>query len=179
VASSGGGGKAGRVRRGGEGKQKADAEHVTAIVVLKLFQKIKGAPYDPAKGRRRAWLKTVAHDAGADYVKDRQRAGIGSGNADRLESIEARDNLVHEIDEECERRLLHEAMDRVQLRVEPDTWQMFWLLPFGKESGNKVAQEFGRKLLAVYQAKRRVQELIKEELARLEGPPSAGPEKNS
>jgi RNA polymerase sigma-70 factor (ECF subfamily) len=129
--------------------------------------------YDPAQ-RFRGWLRTVTHRAFCDWHEARQRRpGQGSGDsavAAQLETIEARDDLLRRLEEEFDGELLQEALARVRLRVEERTWEAFRLLAFEGLSGEEAAARVGMKLGAAYVAKSKVQRMVQEEIARLEGP---------
>jgi len=61
-------------------------------------------------------------------------------------------------------------MTQVRLRVAPQTWQAFWLTAWEGLSGAEAAQRIPMQVAQVYVAKRRVQRMLQEEVARLEGP---------
>src|SRR5436305_6703044 len=63
--------------------QEADAQDVTQMVLLKLSQKMGEFVYDPSRSFR-AWLKVITHHAWQDFVKERQRPGLGSGDSQVL-----------------------------------------------------------------------------------------------
>jgi RNA polymerase sigma-70 factor (ECF subfamily) len=151
--------------------QVADAEDVTQQVLLKLAQKMHAFSYDPSQSFR-AWLKTVTHHAWRDFVEARHRPGAGSGDTSVLEvlhSVEARDGLVNDLDEEFTRDLLEEAMARVRLRVQPHTWEAFHLLAIENLSGAEVSAQLNMKVATVFVARSKVQKMLKEEVRRLEG----------
>jgi RNA polymerase sigma-70 factor (ECF subfamily) len=159
--------------------QEADAQDVTQNVLLRLAQKMGAFTYDPARSFR-AWLKTLTQHALSDFLEARQRPGLGSGDSQvgqLLASLEARDDLARELAEEFDRELLREAMARVRLRVAPQTWQAFHLTAFEGLSGAEAAERIPMQVAQVFVAKRRVQKMIREEVARLEaaeapeGPP--------
>ena len=103
--------------------QEADAHDVTQDVLLRLAAKLRDFEYDPSHSFR-AWLKTLTQHAWSDFLESRQRAGLGSGDsqvAAWLHSLEARDDLVQQLEAEFDRELLEEAMARVRLRVETRT----------------------------------------------------------
>jgi RNA polymerase sigma-70 factor (ECF subfamily) len=158
--------------------QEADAEDVTQRVLLKLAQKMRTFTYDPSKSFR-AWLKTVTHHAWRDFVEARNRPGTGSGDTgvlEQLHTVQARDALVDELDEEFARELLDEAMARVRLRVQPHTWQAFQLLAVEGRSGAEAAERLGMKVATVFVARSKVQKLLQEEVRKLEGRDPVRPE---
>jgi RNA polymerase sigma-70 factor (ECF subfamily) len=152
------------------GLQEADAQDVTQIVLLKLAQKMREFTYDPSRSFR-GWLKTLAHHAWSDFLESRQRPGLGSGDSrvqGVLSSIAARDDLVQQLKAEFDRELLEEAMARVRLRVAPQTWQAFTLTALDGLSGAAAAERIPMQVAQVFVAKRRVQKMLQEEVARLE-----------
>jgi len=157
------------------GLQDADAQDVTQMVLARLADKMQAFAYDPARSFR-GWLRTLAHHAWSDFITDRRRAGLGSGDTDvldRLHSVEARDDLARQLDEECERDLLEEAMALVRLRVEPRTWDAFRLLALDGRSGAEAAAQLGMKVATVFVARSKVQRMIQEEARKLDAPNKA------
>jgi len=153
------------------GLQDADAEDVTQMVLARLADKMRAFAYDPARSFR-GWLRTLAQHAWSDFVA-RRRVGVGSGDTsilDRLYGIEARDDLARQLDEECERELLEEAMVRVRLRVEQRTWDAFQLLALDGRSGAETAAQLGMKVPTVFVARSKVQRMIQEEARKLDAP---------
>lgn len=144
---------------------------MTQIVLLKLARRMRTFTYDPGRSFR-AWLKTVTHHAWRDFVEGRARPGAGSGDTGVLEllhTLQARDQLVGELDEELSRDLLDEAMARVRLRVQPHTWQSFHLLAVEGRCGADAAAQLGMKVATVFVARSKVQKMIQQEVRRLEG----------
>lgn len=144
--------------------QAADAEEVTQIVLVKLVEKMRSFTYDPSRSFR-AWLKTVTHHAWQDYV-DSQRLGKWQ---EFMADPEAPRALEKSLEEEFQQAMLEEAMARVRDRVEPHTWEAFWLTTLEQAPGADVAAKLGMELPAVYMAKSRVQKMLREEIGRLEG----------
>jgi RNA polymerase sigma-70 factor (ECF subfamily) len=106
-------------------------------------------------------------------VQGNRRPGAGSGDSavlDRLQTVEARDDLVRRLDEEFDQELLAEAADRVRRRVEPHTWEAFRLTALERLSGAAAAEQLGMKLATVFKAKSKVQKMLQEEVARLGAP---------
>jgi RNA polymerase sigma-70 factor (ECF subfamily) len=152
--------------------QSADVEEVTQEVLLKLARGIRKFAYDPAKGRFRGWLLTVAHNVWRDIRDARQRAGWGTGDP-RVQHLlgeqEDRTGLAEALDQQFLAEVYEEARARVQLRVSRDTWQAFELLALDERSGAEVAAQFGLKVSAAYAARRRVQHMLAEEVRKLGG----------
>jgi RNA polymerase sigma factor (sigma-70 family) len=148
--------------------QEADAEDITQIVLLKLADKIGDFAYDPSRSFR-AWLKTLTHHAWFDFQKDQRRLGQGSGDSvvgRLLDSVEARDDLVAQLEAEWEREALEESMVRVRLRVAPPTWNAFRLTAIEGLSGAEAGERLGMPASQVFVYKFRVQKMLEEELRR-------------
>jgi RNA polymerase sigma-70 factor (ECF subfamily) len=151
--------------------QESDAQDVTQEVLVQLVEKLRRFQYD--RGRSfRAWLKTIVHHAWQDFLDRRHRAGVGSGDSavwDRLNTVEARENLEQQLQEVFDREVLEEAMARVQQRVAPHTWEAFRLVTFEGLSGPEVAPRVGMQVTMVYVARSKVQKMLREEIDALEG----------
>jgi RNA polymerase sigma-70 factor (ECF subfamily) len=152
--------------------QEADAEDVTQEVLHRLARHMRGLPYDPAKGHFRAWLKTLARHAWTDLWAGRRRAGWGSGDPAvqrLLEEQAGPADLAEALEPEFARELYEEATARVRLRVSRATWQAFELLALEGKSGAEVAARLHMKVAAVYMAKSRVQQMLRNEIQKLGG----------
>jgi RNA polymerase sigma-70 factor (ECF subfamily) len=155
--------------------QDADARDVTQAVLAALCHKMKTFTYDPNLSFR-GWLRTLTHHTWVDLVAVRRPAPLGGsseadgdGHGDRLESIEARDDLIERLNEQFDRELLDEATTRVRLRVETHTWEAFRLTAVERLSGADAAERLHMKVATVFKAKSKVQKMLREEIARLEG----------
>jgi RNA polymerase sigma-70 factor (ECF subfamily) len=158
------------------GLQDADAEDVAQDVLLRLAEKMRTFHYDP-EGSFRGWLKTLTHHAWYDFVRKQQRAGRGSGDTEileRLQTVEAREDLVQRLGQEFDRELLEEAEARVRLRVAPRAWDAFRLLALEGWSGARAAAWLHMSVAAAFVARSKVQRQLVAELQRLEaGDPDA------
>jgi RNA polymerase sigma-70 factor (ECF subfamily) len=151
--------------------QAADAEEVTQNVLLKLVAKLGSFTYDPSRSFR-SWLKTLAHNAWIDYLQSIKTRGMGGNDSQvvvRLESIEARDDLVQRLEAEFDQEVLEEAMARVRERVEPQTWEAFRLTSMEGLSGAEAAVRIPMKEAMVFIARGRVLKLLRQEVQNLEG----------
>jgi RNA polymerase sigma-70 factor (ECF subfamily) len=151
--------------------QESDAQEVTQAVLVKLAEKMHSFRYDPT-GSFRTYLKTLARYAWCDLLQSRQQPGTGRGGSDVLEllaSVEAGDDLAQQLRAQFDEEVLAEAQARVQGRVEPHTWEAFRLTALEGLSGAEAAGRLGLKVATVYKAKSKVQRMLQEEVARLEG----------
>jgi RNA polymerase sigma-70 factor (ECF subfamily) len=150
--------------------QEADAEEVTQAVLVRLSARMRTFTPDPAKSFR-AYLRTVARYAWCDFLEARKQPGAGAGGSDvleLLETVEAGDDLVRRLDEQLDQEVLAEAQIRVHQRVEPHTWEAFQLTALEGLSGTEAAARLGLKVATVYKAKSKVQQMLREEVSRLD-----------
>jgi RNA polymerase sigma-70 factor (ECF subfamily) len=152
------------------GLQEADARDVTQNVMLELARQMSGFEYKTG-GSFRSWLKTIAYRAWCDFLTAHKRTPSENG-ADailaQLAAPDAGDDLLRHLEEECERELLEEAMNRVRVRVQPHTWQAFVLTAVEGKSGAEAAGQLNMKPGTVWVARSKVQKMLQEEVQRLE-----------
>jgi RNA polymerase sigma-70 factor (ECF subfamily) len=151
--------------------QDADAEDVTQMVLVRLAQRMRAFVYDPSRSFR-GWLRTLTRHAWSDFVSARQRGGRGRGDSDTfvsLHTLPARDDLVARLEEQFDREVLEEAQAQVRLRIDPETWEAFCLLAVEGLTGAEAAARLGKTVAGVFKAKTRVQAMLRDEVARLEG----------
>ena len=150
--------------------QEADAEDVTQAVLVRLSARMRTFSYDPARSFR-AYLRTLARYAWCDFLETRRQPGAGGGGSDLLgllESVEAGEDLVRRLNEQFDQEVLAEAQTRVQQRVESHTWEAFGLTAVEGLSGAEAAARLGLKVATVYKAKSKVQQMLNEEVSRLD-----------
>jgi RNA polymerase sigma-70 factor (ECF subfamily) len=151
------------------GLQDADAQDVTQAVLVRLAEKMRDFTYDPSRSFR-GWLKTLAVHARSDFLEGRQRAAAGGGAAapELLETVEARADLAQRLEEAFDHDLLEAASARVRLRVRPRTWDAFRLTALEGLAGAEAARRLGMKVAHVFVAKSEVQQMLADEVRRLE-----------
>jgi RNA polymerase sigma factor (sigma-70 family) len=60
----------------GSGLQDADADEVTQTILEKVSREVRSFEYDPAKGRFRGWLFTIARNEIADFRQEQRRRQV-------------------------------------------------------------------------------------------------------
>src|SRR5262245_32819619 len=158
------------VRRG---LQDTDAQDVTQQVLLKLATKLPSFTYDPDKSFR-AWLRTLTHNAWADFVTGRDEGTDHPSAWAALATVEARDDLLRRIEDEFDLELLEQAMAVVRERVEPATWEAFRLTALEGMTGSDAARRLGKQVANVYVLRSNVQKLLQAAVAELEAARGAG-----
>jgi RNA polymerase sigma-70 factor (ECF subfamily) len=150
--------------------QEADARDVTQTVLLTLAVRMRDFPYDPGRSFR-AWLKTVARHAWLALRERQGRPGGGSGDTgvlEQLHSVAAGEDLLKRLEEGFDQEILEEAVRRVRLRIEPQTWEAFRLTAEEGLSGAEASARIGMRVSQVYVAKRRVRQMLQDEVRKLE-----------
>jgi RNA polymerase sigma factor (sigma-70 family) len=165
-----------------QGLQPADADEVCNDVLLKLWNKMREFQYDPSR-RFRGWLRRVVQNEVKDYWKrDRRRPGSrGIGGPDvqkMLEQIEALpddDPMAAALDDlETSQERLLEAAQRVRSRVAPQTWEAWMASATQGRPAKEVAERLGISVASVYQAKKRVSTMIRDEFESTAAAPGPG-----
>jgi RNA polymerase sigma-70 factor (ECF subfamily) len=150
--------------------QDADAHDVAQKVLLAVSQAI--ANWEPGKDRPpfRAWLLVLSRNAIINALS-RRRPDAGSGSTQTLELLhEQVDNdpqTTAELALEARRETLRWATEQVRGEFSEAIWRMFWETAVLGRTPADVAGELGRTPGAVYMARFRVMQRLKEKV--LEG----------
>ncbi|CAN5381717.1 sigma-70 family RNA polymerase sigma factor [soil metagenome] len=148
------------------GLQESDAEDVTQQVLLKLAAILPTFQYDPTRSFR-AWLSTVTHHAWVDFHRGRDDVISGDSAARLLlSSIEARQDLIQEIEAEFDLERCEQAMEAVRSRVEPGTWEAFRRTALEGVPAADVAKDLGKQVATIYVSRSNVQKMLQQELAK-------------
>lgn len=151
------------------GLQDADADDVTQLVLRKLMTAMASFSYDPSKSFK-AWLRAVTRSAWLNFLESERPHRAGRESCDfveRLDSIEAREDLLQQLDDRFDCEVAAEAMNRVRLRAEPRTVQCFELMTLERRTAREIARLLKLTPGAVYQAHQRVEAMLREEVERL------------
>jgi RNA polymerase sigma-70 factor (ECF subfamily) len=152
----------------------SDAADATQEVMRKLLLAVRHYEFDPSKSTYRDWLKAVTAKTVRKLLRAARSPGKGSDDAQVLQVLgkihdpAADGDLAKQIDEAYEKELLREAALRVQLQVEPQTWQAYRLATIEKVATAEVAQQLQLTADDVNAAKTRVVKMLREEMKRLD-----------
>jgi RNA polymerase sigma-70 factor (ECF subfamily) len=147
------------------GLQEADIEDITQNVLVKLAHRLRDFQYDASQSFR-AYLKTLAHYACCDLLADRRQAAADSAIDEQLNNVAAREDLAQRLAEEFDQELLEQAMQEVRGLVEPHTWEAFRLTAQEGLAGAEVAGRLNMTVTAVFKARSRVQQMLRERVER-------------
>jgi RNA polymerase sigma-70 factor (ECF subfamily) len=144
------------------------AEDLVQDVMLKLFERRDVFRHDPARGRFRDWLGAVVRNRVAEYRRrpqERARPTLG-GIPPEPAGEEAGPDAAWE--EAFERGLLAAALDLVRCEVEPRDYLAFELTAIEELEPARAAEVAGLSRNAVYKARRRILERLRDILGPYE-----------
>jgi RNA polymerase sigma-70 factor (ECF subfamily) len=152
-----------------QGLQDADAADVAQDVLRTVAQQIGEFEYDRSRGSFRGWLFTVVHSRLADFRQRtrRQRQLLAEAAAIAPEAAEELSSAEWDVD--YQRQVFHAAAERVRGDFGESAWQAFLAAAVEGRAAKEIAAELGMSQAAVYLAKARVMNRIREELARITG----------
>ena len=151
------------------GVEADDAPDVLQEVFLAVATHIGDFHRDRAGDSFRGWLWTITQNKIHDHFRQQKKqlkAPGGSSAYERLCRIPERPPLILTPDQPSadEASLVQRVVELIRPETEDHAWQAFWLLTMGGRSGPDVAVELGMSVRAVYQAKYRVLQRVRQEL---------------
>ena len=158
-----------------KGFQDADAADLSQDVFRAVAGAIDRWDPDPNRGSFRGWLFRIARNLIVNFLlaqKRRPRASGESAMRDLLEQQPARDLDPADsalLDAEYRRELLSFALKRAREQFRTRTWQAFQRTAVDLESPERVAQDLGMTLGALYVARARVMARVRQIVGRVEG----------
>jgi len=149
------------------GMQDADAQDVTQRVFLAVSQAIDR--WEPGSDRPpfRAWLVTVTRNAITKaLLRNRRDFGAGTSSlVDLLEALPSDDpQTTAEFLSESRREALRWASKQIRAEFSESTWMLFWQTAVQGSSVAEVAAATGRSTGAIYMARFRVLQRLKQKV---------------
>ncbi|MCI0360919.1 MAG: sigma-70 family RNA polymerase sigma factor [Planctomycetaceae bacterium] len=154
-----------------QGLQDADAADVAQDVLRTVSQQIGQLEYDRSRGSFRGWLFTIVNSRLMDFRRrgQRERALVAHAVADVAQHEHEETASSAEWDLDYQRQLFHAAAERVRGDFGPSAWRAFWQAAVEGRPAKEIAADLGMSPAAVYLAKARVMNRIREELETLTG----------
>jgi RNA polymerase sigma-70 factor (ECF subfamily) len=150
-----------------QGVPGGDLEDLSQEVLLSMVKNLPTFQHSGQRGAFRCWLRTIVCSRTIDYwraLDTATQASGGSGAKVALQQIADPDSdLNRQWDEEHDRYVLNCLLDLVEEEFEPTTLRAFRRLALDGAGGTEVAQELGLSVAAVYVAKSRVLQRIRQE----------------
>jgi RNA polymerase sigma-70 factor (ECF subfamily) len=143
-----------------------DTEDLSQETMLVVVSKIASFRHS-GRGSLRAWLRAIAWRCWCDAISRPVRLDV----AQLRERFESVTDEISELEAEYERLeqldILQRAMAAVRVRVEPRTWEAFWMSAMQNRSGQESGASLGMSADSVHSARARVQRMISVEVRRL------------
>jgi RNA polymerase sigma-70 factor (ECF subfamily) len=149
-----------------QGVPAGDLDDLTQDVLLSVVKHLPIFQHSGRRGAFRSWLRTIVCSRTTDYWRAADagtRGEGGSGATAALQQIADPDSpLNRQWDEEHDRYVLSCLLDLVEAEFEPTTLKAFRSLAIDGVSGAQAAEELGISVAAVYVAKSRVLQRIRQ-----------------
>jgi RNA polymerase sigma factor (sigma-70 family) len=159
------------------GLSDAEAQDVVQETVLSVAKKMHDFKYDPALGSFKGWLLTLTRWRIGDQFRRRtgQRSAgdptpDDTGRTATVERVPDPDSLELDAvwEEEWQKNLLDAAMARTKRKVGAKQYQLFDLYVVKGWTVPNLVKTLGVSADQVYQAKKRVSDVVKQEVEYLE-----------
>jgi RNA polymerase sigma-70 factor, ECF subfamily len=151
------------------GLQHADADDLAQRVFLSVARKVSDWESHGAEVRFRNWLGRIARNAILnELTRAKPDRAFGAGDHDRvLDQLSAPVDLASSLTIEARRQALLWAVGSIEDEFSRSTWEMFHQTAIDGKPVKDVAEALGRSAGAVYIARCRVMQRIKEKVQEL------------
>jgi RNA polymerase sigma-70 factor (ECF subfamily) len=159
------------------GLQDAEALDVLQETMTAVSKNIGGFEANPERGSFRAWLLQMARWRIMDQLKKRLPISVvGSRSDNATETTPAVErvpdprevDLERLCDAEWKEQLMNQALKEVQLQINAEHYQIFYLLEIERRTIPDVARMVGRNRAPIYLIRHRVTNALKKIVKRLE-----------
>lgn len=151
----------------GRGLQHADADDLAQQVFLSVARAIEDWEPDSQQPPFRAWLTRIARNAIVNALTRRKPDAAG-GSTSLQEMLcvlpERNDETTQRLIEESRREAMRWEADEIRSEFTELTWAMFWQTSIEGESVAEVARQQNKTPGAVYMARFRVMQRLKEKV---------------
>lgn len=146
-----------------------DAEDLAQQVLLLVLRNIGKWKADPTRARFRTWLQAVVRNATMNALTRRPRDQAYGGTT-CFQQLHQRPDKADSLwfDLEWQRETLRWVSQQVRGEFESATWAAFWGTAVEQLSAQEVAERLGKSVGAVYIARSRVMQRIKQKIAELD-----------
>lgn len=138
-----------------------DADDVAQQTLLTFCSAYRAGKYDRERGRLRTWLFTIAHSQIMNWRRAGRARAVHAGS-DLLANLPDADDSGALWEEEWRDAVLRECLSRIRNEVSETTFEAFRRFVLEERSAKDVAAELGTSQNAVFLAKRRVLERVRQ-----------------
>ena len=150
--------------------QDADAQDVTQMVLLGVSQAIGRWESHDERPPFRAWLATIARNAILNALT-RRKPDMGAGSSSLLDMLNQHADdapeTTAELLLESRRETLHWATEQIRPEFSPAVWALFWETAVVGRPVAEVAVSLDRSVGAVYMARFKVMQRLKEKVGEV------------
>ena len=154
------------------GMSHADAEDITQETILNVAQRMPGFVYDAQKGSFRGWLKTLVARRVVDYFRARNRRLPADLSFQDQTDVVVPPDLEKLWDKEWDRYRLELALKRLQKRINPFHYQVFYSHTVCNWSAEEVCRTFGVKAGTMHVIEHRVRPMFEALMHELRNEPA-------
>jgi RNA polymerase sigma-70 factor (ECF subfamily) len=151
------------------GLQDADAADLTQEVLQKVSHAAARLNYDACKGTFRGWLFTITQNRVTTFLGRKRRLPQTRQDQGFFEAQPAREEEKLLWEQEYEQRLFDWAAEQVRDCFQERTWQAFWQTAVDGRTPAQAAMELGISVGAVYIARSRVLNRLRERIQEVVG----------
>jgi RNA polymerase sigma-70 factor (ECF subfamily) len=154
------------------GVPRSEAEDVAQTALLEFCTALRRGGYDRDRGRLRTWLFGIVANQvrrWRERVRPRDLPTADAPDARAvLQAAEAREDAEGAWEDEWRQAVLRQCLEEVRREVEPTTFAAFERFAMQGRPAGEVARELGLSANAVFGAKRRVLERVRDRLPMIE-----------
>jgi RNA polymerase sigma-70 factor (ECF subfamily) len=151
--------------------QPADADDLVQDVLTVVVAKLPEFKHSGHDGAFRGWLRRIlAHHLQTFWRKKLRTPATGPGVDEFLARLDdPTDDLARRWDEDHDRHLIASLLEVIRSEFQPTTWRAFWRTAIEEATPSAVAAELGLSTNAVFIARSRVLQRLREEANGLLG----------
>jgi RNA polymerase sigma-70 factor (ECF subfamily) len=143
-----------------------DAEDLAHEILLVLLRSLHRFEHNGRPGAFRSWLRTIAAHTTHDFWSAKQRTPHGTGDTAVLNMLKELEDpssaLTAAWDREHDQFVLKRLLEEVAIEFEPQTMQAFRRLALEGAAADRVAEELNLSVGAIYTAKSRVLQRLRQ-----------------
>jgi RNA polymerase sigma-70 factor (ECF subfamily) len=151
--------------------QLQEADDLTQDVLAVVVQKLPVFEHGGSPGAFRGWLRVITVNRARQFWRQGRCRARAPGGSEFLQVLEQLDDptsvMARRWDEEHDRHVLRHLLEGLEEQFDAATLQAFRRLTFDKAAGQEVADELGMTRSAVYNARSRVLQRLRQAAAGL------------
>ncbi|MEM7806938.1 MAG: sigma-70 family RNA polymerase sigma factor [Planctomycetota bacterium] len=154
------------------GLQDADACDLVQDVMREVSRSVTRFEPDPELGRFRGWLGVIVRRMLSRFFERSRRQVVGTGGTTNhlVISVALGEEEEDAWDQEHRQHMFRWAAGRVHCEFTETTWRAFWLTAVDGVSAKRAAEECGLSVGAIYIAKSRVLNRLRQMLDQVDDP---------